>query len=301
MKKRTSSKKRGADKSNKKKDRNNNNGKPLSWVDEHLDWISVDGVNDSDDNEEDNPEQNDNDSDDDAPPTADDDHDHDTVSIISWNVLADSYCRRNSHKRLPMKYQRHVFDRPQRQHHIRQILRKFGNELQVDLLALQEVDPPLEIPSFMNDLGYLGVETPTCPAGKDGRVDSCCLYYQRKNWTCLDQKIIRLDDLATLCSKKTQQQTSTESSIKEGMTTTPPSSTNSASPTSSSSSSSWMSRTSNLQGVQSTFVRKNMALLVKLENKHTKRKIVVAVMHLYWNPNYDYVKVGFSFCVGVRG
>ena len=65
-------------------------------------------------------------------------------SIISWNVLADAYCSRSSHKNLPSKFQTRVFNRNQRQHQVRQTLRLIDNKLSPDLIALQEVDPPLE-------------------------------------------------------------------------------------------------------------------------------------------------------------
>lgn len=65
-------------------------------------------------------------------------------SIICWNVLADAYCSRSSHKNLPSKFQSRVFNRSQRQHHVRQTLRLFDTKLSPDLIALQEVDPPLE-------------------------------------------------------------------------------------------------------------------------------------------------------------
>jgi mRNA deadenylase 3'-5' endonuclease subunit Ccr4 len=239
-----------------------------SWVDEHLDWIcdenssrnipvnsnsNGDGDGDGHSNSNSSSNRNRNKS------ASKDDN---SFSIISWNVLADSYCSYRSHHHLPMKYQRHVFDRRQRQHHVRQTLRRFASTLEVDLITLQEVDAPLEIPQCMSQLGYSGVETPTCPAGRDGRVDSCACYYRTDDWRCIQNKVLRLDDLSTLCSKGEKAGTS-----------------------------SLMASTSNLQGVQSTFVRKNVALLVKLENKHNNRRIVVAVVHLYWNPNYDYVKV----------
>lgn len=65
-------------------------------------------------------------------------------SIISWNVLADAYCSRSSHKNLPPKFQTRVFNRNQRQHQVRQTLRLIDNKLSPDMIALQEVDPPLE-------------------------------------------------------------------------------------------------------------------------------------------------------------
>ena len=47
----------------------------------------------------------------------------------------------------------------------------------------------------------------------------------------------------------------------------------------------------NSSGVQSSFCRKNMGLLVRLQQQPSKREIVVAVAHLYWNPVFKYVKV----------
>ena len=47
----------------------------------------------------------------------------------------------------------------------------------------------------------------------------------------------------------------------------------------------------NLQGIQSSFIQKNMALLVKLEKKLNNQRVVAAILHLFWNPQYDYVKV----------
>ena len=203
-----------------------------SWVDNHLDWLNAD---------------------DGAAATPD-------ISIVCWNVLADSYCSYRSHQHLPLRYQRHVFDRHQRQHHVRQTLRRLSSTVAPDLVALQEVDPPLEVASCMKELGYLGIETPTSPGGKDTRVDACALYYRQENWKCVDHEIVRLDDLAILCSKNNSEQPS----IFGG---------------------------SNLSGVQTSFVRKNMAILVRLENLQSNRQIVVAVLHLYWNPAYEYVKV----------
>jgi hypothetical protein len=47
-----------------------------------------------------------------------------SVGMVCWNVLADSYCSRRSHRHLPLVYQNHVFDRQKRQNHIRQILKR---------------------------------------------------------------------------------------------------------------------------------------------------------------------------------
>jgi mRNA deadenylase 3'-5' endonuclease subunit Ccr4 len=249
-------------KSTPSKKRNNEAAeKPSSWVEEHLDWLS---------NEE-------------SPPTVKNESSssssNDTgVSIISWNVLADAYCNRRSHQQLPLKFQRHVFDRPQRQHHVRQTLTRLATSLAPDLLALQEVDPPLEVPACMNALGYEGIETTTSPGGKDGRVDACALYYRQDKWKCIEHQIVRLDDLAIQCSKNANNNNNNNNNTSTTAATT-------------------TTHAGNLQGVQSTFVRKNVALLVRLEHLQSHRPLVVAVMHLYWNPCYEYVKVRIRNCL----
>lgn len=195
------------------------------------------------------------------------------LSIISWNVLADSYCNRSSHKNLPIKFQRRVFDRKQRQHHVRQTLRILSTRLSPDLIALQEVDPPPQISACMKDLGYGGaVETPASPDGRNGRVDSCGLYFQTSKWKCLEHETVQLDDLATLQSGRNDATEQKELRRKD---------------------SGRSSTCNNLQGLQTSFIRKNVALLVRLEHAASGREIVVAVAHLFWNPAYEYVKVSF--------
>lgn len=193
--------------------------------------------------------------------TAEESHPPFSVSIICWNVLADSYCSRRSHRHLPLMYQNHVFDRHQRQHHVRQILRQMASgNLKPDILALQEVDPPLEIPSCLEECGYKGHHTPTDPSGKNGRVDSAALYYRMDTWKSVGVESIRLDDIATLCSRN---QTGTFNP----------------------------STRASLEGIETSFLRKNMALLVRLQHIETGQEIVVAVVHLFWNPLFQEVKV----------
>eukprot|EP00980_Cylindrotheca_fusiformis_P027795 scaffold22560_cov135-Cylindrotheca_fusiformis.AAC.6 len=193
-----------------------------SWVDDQLEWLPLADQSSSDE-----------------------------FSIISWNVLADAYCSYRSHKKLPLKFQRHVFDRHQRQHHVRQILRRFVTSLGNPILALQEVDKPLEVYLALQELGYGGIETATSPEGNSGRVDACGLYYHRDEWACLHHEEISLDDLATLRSKM----------AKDAAPATK----------------------NNLRGLQTSFLKKNMAVLVRLKNIQSKKEFVVAVLHLYWN------------------
>jgi hypothetical protein len=215
------------------------------------------------------------------------------ISIVSWNVLANSYCNSRSHRHLPLKVQRHVFDRPQRQHHVRQILRRLVASpsspspspllLQADLVALQEVDEPLHVHEVMTgELEMDGIETPTTPSGNDGRVDACALYYKRSIWKKLQHQVIRLDDLATLMS-------STIHPPNGPSDTTTASSSNSSSSTTTTTST---THSPNLQGIQTSLMRNNMALLVQLQHlQDPNLQIVVVVVHLYWNPLYEYIKV----------
>ena len=126
-----------------------------NWVQDRLDWINVDDLDDE--AQLDLLEQNDKSEDESAVYVHEDDEcieretkEHENrellhdFSIICWNVLADSYCSRSSHKNLPRKSQSRVFNRNQRQHHVRQTLRFLDEKLSPDLIALQEVDSPLQ-------------------------------------------------------------------------------------------------------------------------------------------------------------
>jgi len=171
-------------------------------------------------------------------------------TIISWNVLADAYCRPRSHPHLPLAAQRHIFNRNERQLHVRKILEKCTSL--ADIVALQEVDAPLGIRKAMESFGFEALETPA-----EDKSDACGLYFRKTVWDIKEQKVVRLDDLAFLGTTLNH----------------------------------------NLQGLQSSFVRKNKALLVRLQEKRfPHRDVVVGVVHLYWNPMYEYVKVRFVIC-----
>jgi hypothetical protein len=130
----------------------------------------------------------------------------------------------------------------------------------------------------MEGMGYGVVQTVASPDGRVGRVDSCGLYYLEEKWTCLESKTVFLDDLATLRSgiidddqaEKKKLLKASSSSLSIGTV---------------------KGRNNNLQGLQVSFMRKNVALLVRLEHTQTKQEIVVVVAHLFWNPAYEYVKV----------
>ena len=142
----------------------------------------------------------------------------------------------------------------------------------------------------MKSLGYGVVETIASPDGRDGRVDSCGLYFREDNWKCLDHETIRLDDLAILRSSSENKDEDEGSNANK---TTIEQSTGSArvSRNRKSRGSSTNTNSGSLKGFERSFIRKNVALLVKLEHIPTKRRMVIVVAHLFWNPAYDYVKV----------
>jgi hypothetical protein len=108
-----------------------------------------------------------------------------SVSVLSWNVLAQAYCSPRSHHHLPVSYQKVVFNPERRKQLLLRTLKRFvlvnrinpGKEkddavdqcfetdesstssFPVDVLCLQEVDIP-EIALFLHDAGYTCIETP---------------------------------------------------------------------------------------------------------------------------------------------
>ena len=226
-------------------------------------------------------------------------------SIISWNILADQYCNRSSHRELPPKFQRRVFDRKQRRHHVQQTLRRLVrrtthakqdrheggdattyksdiNCISPDLLALQEVDPPLGVASCLKEQGYEAIETVATKGGRVGRVDSCGLYYREDVWTYVRHETVLLDDLATNCSSDI---VGNKEKIGGGGNDNTIDRSKKAS----------TNMNESLRGLQTSLSRKNVALIVRLHHKPTEREVVVVNAHFFWNPAYEYVKVSFCF------
>jgi len=174
------------------------------------------------------------------------------IRIVSWNILAESYLTRRSHCHLPRLYQNCVFAPQARRALLRKRLENFCH-LQVDILCLQEVDMPLDI---LQECGYDSILTPTTKEGNSagGRIDACGIFYRKEKWKLSDYELVRFDDLATL-----------------GQT--------------------GETLISNLQGISTSFLRRNVALVCRLQHVETQQCIVVANAHVYWNPEYEYVKL----------
>jgi mRNA deadenylase 3'-5' endonuclease subunit Ccr4 len=207
-----------------------------------------------------------------------------TLSIISWNVLAEAYCSRYSQVHLPVQYQKVVFSKSKRKERIVAVLEQLcSSENSVDVACLQEVDLP-EIGATLRSIGYTGVETPcVVGGGAGGRTDACALYVRSTaRWQLVDHEIVRLDDLATLS-------TSTSSTANESTTSLEnqyKKSSNAATAN---------SDTSNVQGMQMSLLRRNMAVIARLQDTVSKQTVLVANAHLYWNPGFEYVKVRIAF------
>jgi hypothetical protein len=207
-----------------------------------------------------------------------------TLSVVSWNVLAQAYCSRRSQTHLPHYYQVKVFHPSARRKRITEILLSlFVEEQQVDVICLQEVDMD-EIGVALRSVGYAGFETPrTAGGGAGGRTDACAIYVNSARWSLEQHELVRLDDLATRTADS-------EGQGDDGDTDTP-SSTSSSTGIGNHDS---RNAIGNLQGLQQSFLRRNAALIVRLRENETGRTVVIANAHLYWHPGYEYVKVSQS-------
>lgn len=182
------------------------------------------------------------------------------VSIISWNILAETYCRRRSHRNLPPSSQKEVFDRERRRQHVKRTLSMLLTQNKnVDVVCLQEVDRP-EVIDTMCELGFASFASSSPMAvkggGVGGKVDAVYTFVNKNVWTIEEELMVRFDDLAHRRAN--------------GMDFT---------------------TSRHLQGIQHSFLRKNAAILIRIRHRQTGRTAVVANAHLFWNPAFEYVKV----------
>lgn len=198
------------------------------------------------------------------PPPEEEDNTNDgsSLSICSWNILAQSYCSSKSHPCLPKQSQVVAFCPAKRRKLISNILQERFLQNKFDVICLQEVDLTEEVSGVLSS-EYSVHETPRSRAT---RIDSCGIYVRKKHWTVLHEEVICLDDLATLQSKEVTDVGNDES--KRLATST-----------------------SNIQGIQQAFMRRNQAIVVRIQNTISGRIVVISNAHLYWNPAYEYVKV----------
>jgi hypothetical protein len=167
--------------------------------------------------------------------------------------------------------------------------------------------------------------------GAGGKVDAVAIFIRDNIWSIVEEKLVRFDDLATMMQHQQQEQqqqqqpcsgrqgeedaktrdSSSNGGNGIGIDDNDDNDDNDGSPTErrrqqkdaarktnaktttktygSSSSSSQQQR--HLPGLSYSFLRRNVALLVRLRHQVTGRTVVIANAHLYWNPSYEYVKV----------
>ena len=194
-----------------------------------------------------------------------------SISICSFNILAQSYCSPRSHKNLPDAS--FVFDVNKRLALIRKSLKKLTASF--DVLCLQEVDIFEDVlQSFMEELGYNGV----CVRrghGDSAQLDGCAIFYRRSVWTCAEFEEVHFDDLASLGSTSNSSDTFEDGKDDKDRNSS-------------------YDMKGALYGIVRSLLRKNTAALMVLEHVETKQKVAVSSAHLYWNPDYEYVKVAQS-------
>lgn len=237
-----------------------------------------------------------------------------SISIITWNVLAEAYCSRRSHRNLPYQYQNAIFtNKKKRRLNVCHIIQNKLIPI-ADVICLQEVDID-DIYKTFKLYGYNGIETMRSVKGNNGgRVDACAIYVNERDspWRLQQHQVIQLDDLASLTSNTNNNSTPSSSSSSSATIEKTDGNKNKTSSSSSindeknsnSSSSSSLScnnnnnthnkekfNSTNMQGIQQAFLRRNIALIVRLYNIHTNETIVIANAHIFWNPYYEYVKV----------
>ena len=236
-------------------------------------------------------------------------------NIASLNLLAESYLTPRSHPGLPSMYAEVAFDPSRRRKLLLDTLERFcgprtpaaaeshddddddddGVTRKWDVLALQELDlvedgDPI-LPAF-ESWGYRVVRTPS-----DQRRDCCAIAYDAGKFTLIHSEVVRFDDLATLRhahaedgsedprnqeddrgggdidlaagEEKASGTTMTFHNIKPGRSNSPP----------------------ELTGMVRSFLRRNCAVVAHLESVLTGQSIIVASVHLYWHPGYEYVKL----------
>lgn len=227
------------------------------------------------------------------------------ISILSFNILAESYLTPRSHKNLPDSYANIVFYKEKRRKLLCHVLTKFGKKF--DILCLQEVDQALYpvIAECLQQLGFgyiyyprgskVGpvlssdsshlMKTQTLDgtiksASKDSRSDGCAIFYKLDKWKCLDIDIVQFDDLADdnrpMCKKKEDPSSSLHEGIHSTKITPDPKQ---------------RSAKSALPGIIASYRRVNAAVIIRLESKQFHNHVIIGNAHLYWHPGYEFVKL----------
>jgi len=231
-----------------------------------------------------------------------------TISIISWNILAEAYTTPRSHPNLPDEYANKTFHTRHRRSLILDILRRLlflqDDIPTVDVLCLQEVElvllNTLLIP-FFHSYGYSHEYAPRSTNKSHtmkNSSDGCATFYLISKWKCIGSKIIHFDDLANPHRPPLHAYSSRDTNLKRSLQTS--------------------RDRSALLGISSSYQRRNAALLIHLVSttqkvyttestttttaaaaaaavSHSSNNVIIANTHLFWHPGYEYVKLSQAY------
>lgn len=217
------------------------------------------------------------------------------MSILSFNMLAESYLSRRSHPGLPQSHAEVAFDKTKRRRLLLNTFSHFADPSrapeQYDIIGVQEMDLLDIIVPFMKGFGYDVVHesnkyderkgdlppslTEASARSASEEVDfkrvTCAIFFASSKYTLLHSIIIEFDDLAGVASSPVMNRTASgHSKARKGRGGT---------------------ATDPLSGMLQSFQRRNRAIVAVLKHKGSDRNICVCSAHLYWNPGYEYVKL----------
>lgn len=221
-------------------------------------------------------------------------------NVASFNVLAESYLTPRSHPNLPKNYADTAFNSTKRRELLLSTLGRYcggdsGDDTarkpadqKWDVLALQELDllrPEEEILPAFEKWGYQVVQTIN-----EQRKDCCAIAFDRKRFELVRYDVVQFDDLASLyADADTAASDEAARQARDGGAVQPDNRKR---------------RGKNapierielgqgmpLSGMVRSFLRRNCAIVAQLRSVKTGQSIVVASVHLYWNPEYEYVKL----------
>lgn len=131
---------------------------------------------------------------------------------------------------------------------------KHFQDADTDFICLQEVDVKVARQTLRG--GYERLKTPTGCGSAGERTDACCIFYKKKDWILVEEEICDMDLLAT-------KGLSESSPYRHPMNFTP---------------------------FQKCFRRNNYGIIARFENLTSGEQVVVSNTHLYWDPDYEFVK-----------
>jgi len=124
-----------------------------------------------------------------------------SLSIVSFNMLAESNLSPKSHPNLPRSYVSIVFDTTKRRELIKNTLYKliFGPFRDLDVLCLQEIDLYEEVVEpYMKDLGYEGfctrVKSTPKTRNNQSMAFSCAIFWRASLLGCVQQHVVEIGE-----------------------------------------------------------------------------------------------------------